>query len=98
VVAFGAGIYWWQRWWLIIDTPTSDAAHVFIGFNEVAGKVRAIREPLVSPLTGDRCVYWHYRLQRYEKSGDSSSWHTKDEGTYRAPFEIVDASGRVVRS
>jgi LemA protein len=95
VVAFGAGIYWWQRWWLILDTPTSDAAHVFIGFNEVAGKVRAISEPLVSPLTGDRCVWWHYKLQRYEKSGDSSSWHTKDEGTYRAPFEIVDASGAI---
>lgn len=95
VVAFGAGIYWWQRWWLIIDTPTSDAAHVFIGFNEVAGRVRAITAPLVSPLTGDRCVWWHYKLQRYEKSGDSSSWHTHDEGTYRAPFEIVDASGAI---
>ena len=89
------GIHWWQRWWLIVDTPTSEAAHVFIGFNEVTGHVKAIGPSFVSPVNGERCVWWSYKLERYESNGKSSSWLTKESGNRVTPFLVEDASGSV---
>jgi hypothetical protein len=34
------------------------------GYNEVAGQVYAIDDPIVSPLSGERFVWWSYRLDR----------------------------------
>ncbi len=95
LLLFVWGIWWWQRWWLIVDTPKSQAAHVFVGFNEVEGTVKALGTSFTSPVSGALCVFWSYKLERYESSGKSSSWVTKDSGHRSMPFLVEDASGSV---
>lgn len=96
LIGFVIGMVAWTRWWAIVDTPTSDAAHCFVGYNEVQGSVRPIVPPVRSPLTGATAVWWKYKVERYEKSGDNSTWRTKEHGTASAPFEIVDSTGAVL--
>ncbi|MGD9794895.1 MAG: hypothetical protein AB7V43_15595, partial [Acidimicrobiia bacterium] len=96
LIGFVVGMIAWTRWWAIVDTPTSDAAHCFIGYNEVQGAVRPIVPPVVSPLSGANAVWWKYKVERYETQGKSASWRTKEHGTASAPFEIVDATGAIL--
>jgi LemA protein len=86
----------WRRRWLIADLPTSDAAHVFVGMNEVKGTVAPAGNPIVAPYTAIQCVWYRSLLEREEKSGDDKSWRTVEDVSSEAPFWIQDRSGHVL--
>jgi LemA protein len=92
--AFGWAL--WRRRWLIADMPTSDAAHVFVGMNEVKGTVAPAGHPLVAPYTAIQCVWYRSLLEREEQSGDNKSWKTVEDVSSEAPFWIQDRSGHVL--
>lgn len=97
-LAIGGTFGWalWRRRWLIADMPTSDAAHVFVGMNEVKGTVAPAGNPLVAPYTAIQCVWYRSLLEREEKSGDKKSWKTVEDVSSEAPFWIQDRSGHVL--
>ena len=98
IITVGAavlGLRAWRKWWIVADTPTSHCAAVFIGRNEVVGQVKQC-QPLVSPLTGEPCVWFQWNLEEYIHSGDSSEWRSREKRSTAAPFWIVDDSGAVL--
>ena len=97
-LVIGGSFGWalWRRRWLIADLPTSDAAHVFVGMNEVKGTVAPAGNPIVAPYTAIQCVWYRSLLEREEKSGDNKSWKTVEDVSSEAPFWIQDRSGHVL--
>lgn len=97
-VLVGVGFGWtlWRRRWLIADLPTSDAAHVFVGLNEVTGTVAPAGPLLVAPYTAVQCVWYRSVLEREVKRGDRRSWKTVDDVSSEAPFWVQDRSGHVL--
>lgn len=95
----GGGFGWsmWRRRWLIVDTPTSDAAHVFVGINEVVGRAEPIGRPIVAPFTGVECV-WHRSLLERERrdSEGRTRWAVVTDESSVSPFWVVDSTGRVL--
>ena len=95
----GAGFGWtmWRRRWLIADTPRSDAAHVFVGTNEVVGQVRPVVRPLVAPYTGVECVWYRSVLERERRDEEGRTrWSVVSDESSVAPFWISDDSGQVL--
>lgn len=97
LVAGGFGLVMWRRRWLIADLPTSDAAHVFVGMNEVAGTAVPYDQPLVAPYSATECVWYRSLLEREVQSGnDNRRWTTESDTQSEAPFWIEDRTGRVL--
>lgn len=78
---------------LIEDMPTSRIRSASQGYVELAGLAISREERLTAPLTGDPCLWWRYRIERYQKTGKSSSWSTVDRGVSTQPFFMDDRSG-----
>ena len=97
-VAIGAGFgrAMWQRRWAIADTPTSDAAHVFVGTNEVTGRAVPVGSPVVGPFSGVEAVWYRSLLEKEVKNDKGSSWRKVSEETSHSPFWIEDDTGRVL--
>jgi hypothetical protein len=69
----------------------------------------ATAEPLISPVTGTRCVYYHHKISElqestssyvdsrgYQRTETTSEWRTiKDESNY-VPFMLRDSSGTIL--
>lgn len=97
VVAGGFGLVMWRRRWLIADLPTSDAAHVFVGMNEVVGTAVPVDQPLVAPYSATECVWYRSLVEREVRSGnDNRRWKTESDDQSDAPFWIEDRTGRVL--
>lgn len=96
LIGGGFGRAMWRRRWTIADTPTSDAAHVFVGTNEVTGRARPINRPIVAPYSGVEAVWYRSLLEKEVKNNKGSSWHNVGEETSSAPFWIEDDTGRVL--
>lgn len=80
-----------RRWRSISDTPTSQVASAAQGYVELIGRGKALEGlPLVSPLTGLPCLWYHYTVE--EKDGDGRWKHQRSE-TSELSFIIRDASG-----
>jgi LemA protein len=86
----------WRKKWVIDDTPTSTCRGVFVGRNEVVGHAAPLYEPIVTPFSQTPAVWWSWDLERWEKSGDDSSWVTKEARQSAAPFWLQDDTGRVL--
>jgi hypothetical protein len=84
----------WLRARLIADLPTSRVRSASQGFTELAGIARSAGTPLASPLTGQPCLWWRYRIERHQSNGRSSSWTTVEKGASEAPLVLDDGSGR----
>lgn len=80
---------------LIADTPTSRVRSVAMGVAELAGIARE-KQPLVSPLTGAGCLYYHYTVEEERSSGKSKEWVTVDQGESSQPFYLEDETGRIM--
>lgn len=78
---------------LIEDMPTSRIRSASQGYVELIGLADARGNQLVSPLAGLPCLWWRYRVERYQQSRKSSSWVTVDKGVSTAPFFMADGSG-----
>jgi LemA protein len=83
-----------KRLWESVDTPNSDAAHVFVGTNEISGTVRALPATMVSPISGRICVYRHIVVTRKTSTDSEATVIRRD--TWSTPFEVVDATGAVL--
>jgi LemA protein len=98
-LAIGLGIAClsaWRKKWVIDDTPTSTCRGVFVGRNEVVGQAVPLYEPIVTPFSQTPAVWFSWDLERWEKSGDNSSWVTKEARQTAAPFWLQDDTGRVL--
>ena len=84
-----------RRRWRFTDTPTSDAAHVFPGLNEVHGVVEPIGPPALAASDGARCVWWEYKVERKQQDKNGSRWITEEHGVTALPFLVRDQSGAV---
>ncbi|QGG95270.1 LemA family protein [Actinomarinicola tropica] len=97
VVGGGFGYAMWRRLWDIADTPTSDAAHVFVGTNELRGRAAPLDRPIVAPYAGVECVWFRSLLEREERDAEGRRrWRTVHDESSAAPFWIEDDSGRVL--
>jgi LemA protein len=85
------------------DHPTTPAAAVFAGRNEVKGRAWAAR-PLASHRTKTRSVWWDYELEEERRHTSTSGktttttkrWHSIDTKRAALPaFELVDDTGAV---
>jgi hypothetical protein len=99
----GGAIFVWkayhdfQKIQLIQNTPTSTVRGLAMGFAEVEGEVVPMENKiLVSPLTNQKCVYYHYTIEERRGSGKSEHWATIRGGKQYIPFFIEDKTGRVV--
>jgi hypothetical protein len=81
------------------DTPTSLIRSAAQGYVELQGHARLLPGPLiVSPLTGERCVWWDYRIEEEaedERFGGQRQriWRTIDAATSDDLFLLADISG-----
>ncbi len=89
----------WQlrlaRW--VEDTPTSKIRSAAQGLVEVTGQLAAgDQPPLHSPLSGEPCLWYRFRVEEYCSSGSvgrSSSWRQIDQGVSVQPLLLQDNTG-----
>lgn len=86
---------------LIENTPTSRIRSAAQGYVELEGLARLLPGPeIVSPLTGTRCCWWKYRVQKRESQWHSGrrrdQWRTIESGTSDELFRLVDDTGDCV--
>lgn len=98
----GIGFFFWgfmrlRRKRLIENIPTSTVRSLAMGLVELSGRAQFKGDPLTSPLTGNSCVYYQYRIERYRRSRKSGSWVTIARGdSVAVPFYLQDDTGRVL--
>lgn len=98
-LACGYGIFYFVRRARIIqDTPTSKIRSAVQGYVEVIGKLKYLaKEPVVAPLTGSACAWYHYKIEEERKThtskGTQTSWHTIEEQTSDRAFQCEDDTG-----
>lgn len=101
VVGFGFGVFSFFRGFrilrnkrLIENTPTSKCRSVAMGLVELSGS--AVGEVTVPSLIGKiPCFCSQLKIERYEKRGKNSSWHTVHQELQAHPFFLEDDTGRV---
>lgn len=94
IVCFWFVFYYLKRARLIEDTPTSRIRSAAQGYVEIVGTVFPVKNKmLVSPLAGKECVWYSYKVQKYQSSGKSGHWTTIEEGASDQRFAIRDDTG-----
>ena len=80
----------------IEDVPTSKIRSAPQGYVELSGTASLDEgtELLFSPLTMTPCLWYHYKIERYQRRGKSSHWSTVEQGTSERPFLLSDNTGR----
>jgi hypothetical protein len=66
---------------------------------ELIGTGRALKgPPIVSPLTGQRCLWYSYKIEERNSYGNSGErgWKTVERATSDALFSIEDATGTCI--
>jgi hypothetical protein len=81
----------------IEDTPTGKVATAAQGEVELCGRARVLeKEPVVCPLTGSACLWYSFKVERYERRGKNSRWVTISIGRSVQPFALEDETGRAL--
>ncbi len=85
----------WSKARHVADTPTSKIRSAAQGFTELCGVLQEDpRQPLLeAPLTASRCLWWHYRIEEYRRSGKSGRWHLLESASSEQPLRLRDATG-----
>ncbi|CAA0091362.1 Uncharacterised protein [Zhongshania aliphaticivorans] len=79
---------------VIEDTPTSKIRSAHQGYVELIGMAKAGPEQLLlSNLTHTPCIWYRYKIERYESSGKNSSWRSIESKTSSQAFLLSDGSG-----
>ncbi len=86
---------------LMENTPTSRIRSAAQGYVELKGYARLMPGPdIVSPLSGARCTWWQYKVERretvYRNGKRRSEWRTIAAGTSESLFLLVDDTGDCV--
>ncbi|HKJ71787.1 MAG TPA: GIDE domain-containing protein [Gammaproteobacteria bacterium] len=82
---------------IIADTPTARIRSAPQGYVELAGTGQPYDGgPAVSPLTGRKCLWYRYRIERKETTGFGknrhSQWRTIQQGESDDPFLLEDGT------
>lgn len=97
IAAFLGVWRFYRRLQLVEDTPQSLIRSAAQGYVELSGKSLLMPgEPILGPLTRQRCVWWSYKIERYVRSGRSSHWETLKSDISGELFLIDDGSDRCV--
>lgn len=90
-------------WWCIkrlsearflLNTPTSKIRSAAQGYVELYGVLRVLDEGQVSArLTGTPCLWWRFRVERFEREGKQRRWRVIDSGVSSAWLRLQDATG-----
>src|SRR5690606_33576860 len=83
---------------LMENMPTSRIRSAAQGYVELKGYARLLPGPdIVSPLSGARCTWWQYKIERqetvYRNGKRHSEWRTIEAGTSASLFLLVDDTG-----
>lgn len=97
--ATGVAFFLWFRWLLrlrlIADTPTAVIRSAPQGYVELTGQARLMPgEPIQSPLSGRRCVWYRYSVERRSEGG--RDWSLVENATSDAIFLIDDGTGACI--
>lgn len=77
----------------IEDIPTSKIRSAHQGYVEITGFARQQNKPiLASPLSGEPCLWFQYKVEKYSDNGKSESWKTISSGRSQTPI-IIDDDG-----
>ncbi len=102
IFALGFGVFSWFACFkslkvarLIEDTPTSKIRSAHQGYIEIVGRSESNQdnEVLHAKLTGSRCVWFSFEIEKYTSNGKNSSWKTIEKGTSKAPILFNDDTG-----
>lgn len=87
----------WRRARAVEDTPLARIATAPQGDVHLGGRARPLggKTPL-SPLTGTPCLWYSYRVERYQRQGKNSHWVTVSQGRSLDLFALEDDSGTAV--
>ncbi len=80
---------------IIEDTPTSKIRSAHQGYVELIGgaELASGQTPLLSKLSQQPCLWFRYRIERYERSGKNSHWRKIEGSTSERPFVLNDGTG-----
>lgn len=97
LLAFWFGFRHLARARFIEDLPTSQIRSAAQGYVEFAGRVRWMSGPeIVSPLSGQPCVWWRYKVEERRGSGRNRHWTTIDSGESDDLFLLGDQGGECI--
>ena len=95
-----AGIYFFIKFYnkykAVSQTETSNIGFLKAGRHEVKGKIRALHDQFVSPLSQKSCVYYNFQVMEPRGSGKNTRWHTIINDVQHNLFGIDDGSGSAV--
>lgn len=79
----------------IEDTPTSKVRSASQGYVELEGFAKPLDgKMLFAPLTGKPCLWFSFKVERYERAGKNSSWRTIESATSDSLFILEDTTGQ----
>ncbi len=79
---------------IIEDTPTSKIRSASQGYTELNGLAKMADDiVLAGPLTNKPCLWYRYKIERYERRGKSSSWRTVENNVSQQVFALEDPTG-----
>jgi len=78
---------------LVEDMPTSKIRSASQGYTELIGIARKGEHTNISPLSSQLCLWWHYKIERYQSSGKNRHWVTVENKRSDASFHIEDSTG-----
>ena len=79
---------------VIEDTPTSKIRSASQGYVELAGKAKKLDDAILTgPLTGKPCLWYSYKIEKYQSNGKSSSWRTIENKISQDIFGLEDNTG-----
>lgn len=83
------------------DTPTSRIRSAAQGYVELRGYARLLPGPdIVSPLSGARCAWWRYKIERRCTEQDSgrrrNDWEVVEQASSEELFLLADDSGECI--
>tara|TARA_R110000787_G_scaffold42377_36_gene104314 strand:+ start:1715 stop:2653 length:939 start_codon:yes stop_codon:yes gene_type:complete len=98
---FAYGFVRLQRARLLEDTPTSRIRSAAQGYVELHGHARLLPGPeIIAPLSGEKCCWWDYRVERrrtsYSGGRRRTKWVVVESGTSNDLFLLDDGTGQCV--
>ncbi len=92
-----AGFYYLTRKRILENIPTSKIRSAAQGYLELIGRGQLLEgPPIISPLTGNRCTWFSYRVEERRGSGKNTRWDIIETGISDSLFLILDETGQCV--
>lgn len=88
-ISFVLSLRWLYHGRLLADTPTARIRAAAQGYVELQGRARMMEgTPIVSPLSGQHCVWYHYVIEH--KRENREMWQVVEKSTSQSVFFLDD--------